>query len=451
MKYLEYSIDDLSREIRNKNIPISDVVVASLDRAESLLRKYNAFIELFRESALKQADVLQKEIDAGHWRGPLHGIPLAYKDCFLRKDRSPTVGSKVPIEHSNMDAYVVSALGKMGAIDIGALNLSEMCAGPCGLNIHFGDCRNAWAPTRISGGSSSGSAVSVASYQVYGALGTDTGGSLRIPSALNGVYSMKPTFGLIPNTGCFPRAFSLDCIGPIARSVQDCEIIFDQLVGPENLKYSEKTSEEIKISVINTDLDINPAIEKRFSDMKNLLATAFQLTPSVKFSSIEVCYTMGDIIAKCEAAAVHKKFMKKYPSLYSSEVYSRTEVGLHISATMYIEAIGSRSYIVQDFIKKSFTNADILMMPCVPIPVPLINEVKYADDRAAQEMIKGMTLLTRPFNYLGLPVLSMPIGIDDNGMPVGAQLIGKPFEEKMLFNAARQMADILKFKNMPYQ
>ena len=451
MNYLQYSVNDLSRRIRSREVRIADIVAASLDRAEALQQKHNTFIELFRDKALRQATVLQAEVDKGQWRGPLHGIPLAYKDCFSRKDRLPTVGSKVPITFHAVDAYVISVLEAKGAIDLGALNLSEMCAGPSGLNEHFGDCANAWDPARVSGGSSSGSAVSVASYQVYGSLGTDTGGSVRIPASMNGIYALKPTFGLISNSGCFPRAFSLDCIGPLARSIEDCEIIFDQLIGQQTLKNFDSTCSTTKFAALDTNINVHPFIEKQYNNFLDLIMDDFYISSSAKFRDIDVCYVMGDIIAKCEAATLHKKWMDQYPSYYSSEVYSRTEIGLHISASMYIEAVRSRAHIVHDFIERSFVNADILVTPSMPIPTPLIADVKCQGDvEAAQEMIKRLTLLTRPFNYLGLPVLSMPIGIDDNGMPIGVQLIGRPFEEKRLFGAAQKLAGIIGFKGNPY-
>jgi len=207
---LDLPLARLSALLRAGAVTCLAATEAAIRRAEALQPVTNAFVALFADRARARAAALDEELRAGRWRGPLHGVPLAHKDCLERAGEPMTVGSRVvDPAPGTADATVLARLDAAGAVDLGRLHLSEMVAGPTGQNPHLGDCRNAWDPARVSGGSSSGSAVAVATGAAFGALGSDTGDSTRIPAAMNGLFGLKPTYGRVSRAGCFPRAFSL--------------------------------------------------------------------------------------------------------------------------------------------------------------------------------------------------------------------------------------------------
>jgi len=207
---------------------------AALDRARDRQPTLNAFIALRADEALAQARACDLERARGQWRGPLHGIPLAHKDCFERESAPMTVGSRVlDAQPGRRTATVLGRLAAAGAVDLGPLQLNEMVAGPTGQNPHFGDCGNSADPSRISGGSSSGSGTAVGAGLVFGSLGSDTGGSIRLPGSMNGLFALKPTYGRVSRAGCFPRAFSLDCVGPLARTAEDCALLLQAVAGAD--------------------------------------------------------------------------------------------------------------------------------------------------------------------------------------------------------------------------
>ena len=229
---LEASITEVGARLRRKELSAEQLTRHALDRAVQTQPLLNAFIDIWADSAIAQAKQLDLEAASGKWRGPLHGIPLAHKDCFERQGLPMTVGSKVTgTDLGRVTATALQRLNEAGAVDLGPLNMNEMVAGPTGQNPHFGDCRNSWDINRISGGSSSGSGAAVGAGVIYGALGSDTGGSTRLPASMNGLFGMKGTYGRVSRAGCFPRAFSLDCVGPIARSAEDCAILLQALAG----------------------------------------------------------------------------------------------------------------------------------------------------------------------------------------------------------------------------
>ena len=451
---LRWPIARVAQALREGAFSSEALTACALERARGQQPRLNAFVALHADAALVQARERDAEAARGQWRSPLHGIPLAHKDCFEREGQAMTVGSRVlPAQPGRRTAAALRRLAQVGAIDLGPLNLNEMVAGPTGQNPHFGDCCNSVDPARISGGSSSGSGTAVGAGLVFGSLGSDTGGSIRLPGSMNGLFALKPTYGRVSRAGCFPRAFSLDCVGPLARSAQDCALLLQAVAGfdaedpsssparvadyPQRLQAGAAAT---RLALIDMPVDYDPQVRHA---LKNIVAAAsarYGAVGEVGFERIAACNAMGDVISKVEAATLHGPWMRERPRLYSQAVYSRTEPGLHLPAVRYLEALQARAAIVKEFMDGPLSAADVLLCPTVPIPVPTREE---ADMEAAGKVfgvVARLTALTRPFSYLGLPVLSMPMGLDSQGMPLGVQLVGRPFGEARLLAVAHALA-----------
>jgi aspartyl-tRNA(Asn)/glutamyl-tRNA(Gln) amidotransferase subunit A len=454
---LEASIAEVGARLRRKEISSEELTRRALDRAVQTQPTLNAFIAISADSAIAQAKQLDLEAASGKWRGPLHGIPLAHKDCFEREGLPMTVGSKVTgTDLGRKTASALQRLNQAGAVDLGPLNMNEMVAGPTGQNPHFGNCCNSWDPDRISGGSSSGSGTAVGAGVIYGALASDTGGSTRLPASMNGLFGMKGTYGRVSRAGCFPRAFSLDCVGPIARSAEDCAILLQALAGwdpldassidapvPNYLSVLESAGQGSRWAVLEGIAAYHPEIERVFESFIKAIQKRFGDVGRVRSNEIATCYAMADIFSKVEAATLHGNWMRERRDLYSQAVFSRTEPGLHVPAVRYLEALQMRAKILHEFLHGTMRDLDILVCPTMPIPVPTHEEADVETPGRVFGVVTALTPLVRPFNYLGLPSLTMPIGVDSAGMPIGAQLVGRPFSEARLLSVAHQLtADI---------
>ncbi|VTU46427.1 Glutamyl-tRNA(Gln) amidotransferase subunit A (plasmid) [Variovorax sp. SRS16] len=456
-EWLDRPLSEVAAGMRRRDLGAEELAAAAIERATALQPTLNAFIRLRTDAALAEARACDDDAASGRWRGPLHGIPLAHKDCFDRVGETMTVGSRVPALGPGRErAAALDRLAAAGAVDLGALNLSEMVAGPTGQNPHFGDCCNAWDPSRISGGSSSGSGACVAAGVVFGSLGTDAGGSIRLPASMNGLFGLKTTYGRVSRRGCFPRAFSLECIGPLARSAEDCALLLHAIAGhdpadptsldarvPDYTGLLAWSAEGSRIGVLAHDAAIDPGIAEVFERFVQAAEARYGIAPRTRFDALPACYAMADVFSKVEAAALHGPWMRDHAADYSQAVYSRTEPGLHVPAVRYLEALTVRAQLLAEFVRGPLSRADVLLLPTVPVPVPTRAEADMESGHRVFGVVASLTALTRPFNYLGLPVLSMPIGHDAAGMPVGVQLVGRPLAEARLLAMAHALsADI---------
>lgn len=446
------SLVETAKRLRTGQVTCVELAQQAIDRAVRTQPSLNAFIEIWGEKALDSAHQRDRELQTGYDRGVLHGIPLAHKDCFNISGHTATIGSKArqgPPSENN--AHVIECLNQNGAINLGSLNLSEMVAGPTGQNPIFGDCCNAIDPTRISGGSSSGSGSAVASGAIFGSMGSDTGGSIRIPASVHGLFGLKPTYGRISRAGCFPRAYSVDCPGPLARSAQDCAALLQAVAGydaadpstlsaqvPDYLGLLEVAGLGSRIATLSfgSDDQYAPDVSQVFDTFIHETQERFGLVSQVTYPDVRRCNALSEVISKVEAAAVHAQWMRKNPQRYSQSVYTRTETGMHIPAVRYMESLIFRIEVLQSFLREHMRDIDLLICPTIPIPTPLRSEIDMERPQVTFETVAALTRLTRPFNYLGLPVLTMPIGQDANGMPVGAQIIGRPLAEARILSFA---------------
>lgn len=452
------TLADAARALRRREITSEQLTLQALERASATQPTLNSFIAIWADQALAQARACDRDMAAGHDRGPLHGIPLAHKDCFLQAGHAMTVGSHaMPPQVATASAAAIERLDAAGAVNLGALNLNEMVAGPTGQNPYYGDCANALDPRRISGGSSSGSGAAVAAGVVFAALGSDTGGSIRLPASANGLFGFKPTYGRVSRRGSFPRAFSLDCIGPLARTAEDCALVMQAIAGrdrqdpssldapvPDYAAALGSAANGSRIGVL--DLDALPPCDQQvagaFDRFLQRVEARFGAARRAAFPQLETCYAMGDILSKVEAATLHGDWMRETPQRYSHAVYSRTEPGLHLPAVRYLEALQARAQLLRAFLDGPLAQADILLCPTIPIPIPLRVDADMEAQGSVFSVVPSLTRLTRPFSYLGLPVLSMPIGSDGAGMPIGVQVIGRPLAEARLLSFAHQLSAV---------
>ncbi|MCC8428853.1 amidase [Reyranella aquatilis] len=455
MRNDDLALEDLTAiadAIAGGRITSVEATEACLARIDLWQPRVNAFLRVYREKALAQARAMDAELAAGKRRGPLHGVPMAHKDMYYRKGEVSTGGSKIRGDWvAPVTATVLNKLDAAGVVELGFLNMAEFAAGPTGHNVHHGHCRNPWDQTRVTGGSSSGSGASVGARMVYGALGSDTGGSIRLPAAACGVVGMKATYGRVSRAGAVARSWSLDHVGPLTRTVRDNARMLSVIAGhdPDDSTTSEKPVPDyealldggvagLRIGLaLPTDglAPLDPQIGAAIQAAADALGRLGAKVSTVTLPDFTALYRAAEVMVKCEAAAMHRPWMEKTPELYANQVRTRMEAGFFIPATQYIDALRLRSHFVKEFLSSAMDGVDAVLLPAIPFPLPTIEETdtETKGGPAVLKMVAGFTGLTRPFNTLGIPALSVPCGFDTNGAPIGMQLVGRPFDEAMLY------------------
>ncbi|MCU1272079.1 MAG: enantiomer-selective amidase [Acidobacteriaceae bacterium] len=413
-----------------------ELVRECLERIDRLNPTLNAFITVTAESALAEAQEAEREIQAGKWRGPLHGIPIGLKDLMDTAGVKTTAASavfrdRVPDE----DADVVKKLKAAGAVLMGKQNLHEFAYGGSSLISHFGPVRNPVNTEFIAGGSSGGSAAAVASGMCYAAIGTDTAGSIREPAALCGVVGLKPSYGLVSTRGIIPLSFSLDHAGPITRSVEDAAIVLDAIAGTsDGANYRESLTTGIHDFVIGVPRkyfyeDLDSEIALAIDEVINRLG---KLAKSVRV--VECPIDEDRTVFLAESHAYHRDKIASAPELYDPETLRRVRMGDTVTETEYQNATAQLQLARQE-ITKTFRDVDVLVTPTTPVPSPRISD-----------LLKDISLLrpaevillrnTRPVNVWGLPAISVPCGFTSEGLPIGLQIIGPPNGEPKVLRAA---------------
>ncbi|MFH1933433.1 MAG: amidase [Pseudomonadota bacterium] len=441
----------LGQMIRDLDVSPVEVINACLERIDSFDKRINAFIRVFNEAAISDAKKAQDEIMAGHWRGPLHGVPFAVKDLFDTAGAPATAGSKIWKDYVPVaDAHVVKKLREAGAILIGKLNMHEFAFGITSRNPHYGDTLNPWDLTRMCGGSSSGSAAALAAGFVPLALGTDTGGSIRIPSSLCGTVGLKPTYGLVSRRGVLPLSWSLDHVGPMARHVEDIALSLQIIAGHDpndftsaNRKAQDYTTQlEGDISGLVIGLPTTFFYENLRKDVKEAVLKAVKglETLGTSVREIDIPGIIEDDIAAftvlfSEASTCLETYARNRPQDVGDEVMSGIRIGMTIPATRYIHALRIRTKLI-DVLADVFSQVDLLVVPGTTVDAPPIEskEVSIGPDRMIN-VRSALTRFTRYFNLAGNPVLCVPCGFSNQQLPVGMQVIGRPFDEATLLKA----------------
>ena len=443
------SLVELADAIAARQLSAVEVMTASVARAERLQPVLNCFISLQAEAALESAAAADAALARGDAPGPLHGVPLAHKDMFYRAGHVTTCGSRIRKDFvPDHDSTALARLHGAGAIYLGGLNMAEFATGPTGHNEHWGDCRNPWNQAHISGGSSSGSGASVAGRVVFGALGSDTGGSVRLPSTCNGVVGLKTTAGLVSRYGIMPLSHTLDTVGPLTRTVRDAARILSVIAGhdPRDPTSSERPvpdyeaalaegAEGLRIGV-PTDYFYDLATDEVRALMEQSLdvfRAAGAKVVEVAVPDIERINHLSNIILSCEASAIHEPWIANRPDDYQAQVRSRYEPGLHVPAVKYIQALAARAGLLREFMDTALSNVDALHTPGIPFPIPTREETNVGGGERMANMVAGLSWCTRAANYLGGPALIVPCGFTESGLPSAFQLMGRPFSEATLF------------------
>ena len=457
------SISEASKLLNKKELSPVDLVNSHLTRIKETEGKLNSFITVLEDTSRKLAIQAEREILSGKWKGDLHGIPIGLKDLYFTKGVTTTIGSEIYKDFiPEYDARVTTNLKEAGAIILGKLQMHEFALGTTSHNPHYGSARNPWNTECVTGGSSGGSGSSVSSGQCMGALGSDTGGSIRIPSALCGIVGMKPTFGRVSRHGVFPLSNSLDTVGPMTRTVEDNAIMLNAIAGHDkNDSYSskvevsdfkaylEKDISKLKIARPSTyfydviDKEVLDLIDKACKEFENLGVEV----ETIDLPILDHTLAISGTILLTEAAELHSENLKTKAALIGDDVKLRLQQGALTSGVEYVKSQRGRTVYNQK-INELFETYDILLAPTVPSGAPFIGDDSI-DINGTQELIGPlMARLTRPQNITGLPTISIPIGLTSQQLPVGMQLTSPAFQEGILYNVAHQFEKVSTMKNI---
>lgn len=436
---------------------------ASLAALEMHGPKLNAVVELWRDDALATAEKLDAARTNGAALGPLAGVPLAHKDMFYRKGRTCASGSRLRSDFvPDVTATVIERLDKAGAIDIGRLNMVEFALGLSGHNEITGHPRNPWDTDHITGGSSSGPVASIAARLVFASLGSDTGGSIRVPAACVGITGIKPTYGLVSRAGALPLSHSLDHIGPLARSARDLALLLSAIAGPDPRdattldrpvpRYSqllERPLAGLRLAVAEAPFEIplSPEVGGLYDRAIERLSAVDVRAQRITLPPVEPLNALRRVIMLAEVAARHEDFASLGRELYNTTTIARLEPGFDVAATTYLRALTWRAEAVEKFCRDVFADADVLVLPAMADPVPRLDDA--ADTESYMRMVNGMGHFICPFNYLGLPCLTLPIGRTRNGLPMAIQLVAPPFAEARLLRLGHRLEQDAHFRLGP--
>lgn len=450
------SATELAGMLKEKQVSPVEVTKNLLAYMDKVNGDTNSYISNTAESALQQAQQAEKEIMAGQYKGTYHGVPLALKDNIYFKDEVTTMASKIHADFKPADdATVTAKLREAGAIFTGKLNMHEYAWGIDNNNPHFGAVHNPWDTTRVPGGSSGGSGAAVASHVTYGSLGTDTAGSIRIPSAACGIVGLKPTHGRVSKFGVYPLAWTLDHVGPMSKTVADAAAMLEAIAGFDprdptcaNLptgNYLSQLNSDVKGLKIGVNeeyffKDVDAPIEKlirdRIADLEKQGATVQEVKiPALRYSEwAELAVSLS------EASAIHHRDLQSRPQDFGADIRFLFEWGELFSSVDYLQALQVRRAIKQQF-AQALSQVDVLISPTLPFVVPTIGDQLVNINGKQTDFIENCIRFTGPGNLTGLPAISVPAGLV-NGLPVGLQIMGRAFDEQRLLNVAQAIENM---------
>ena len=448
------TIREAAESLRRRRFSALELTTAALGRIERFNPKLRAFITVTADQALEQARQADAELAAGKDRGPLHGIPVAVKDVFHTRGVVTTGGS--PIYRNfvpDRDAFAVARLNAAGAVMLGKLNMHELAYGITSANPHFGAVSNPWNLKHSPGGSSGGSGAAVAAGLVYAALGTDTGGSIRIPASFCGTVGLKPTYGRVSRRGVMPLAWSLDHVGPLANSVRDAAMVLNAIAGHDAADAS--SSRHPVVDFVPDDCSVrglrigfpenffferlDPAVELAVRGAIARLESLGADVKPVKLPDISALNAIGRIILLCEASAMMEPHLADR-SQFGPDVLALLDQGRLLPATDYIHAQRLRKQMQREF-APVWSGVDCLIAPTTPTTAPRVGDGTVRLGGIEEDVRLATTRLVRSMNLLGLPALSLPCGVSGDGLPIGLQIIGPPFEESLILRVGAAMED----------
>jgi aspartyl-tRNA(Asn)/glutamyl-tRNA(Gln) amidotransferase subunit A len=449
------SIGEAAAGLRARRFSAVDLATAAISRIDRLNPTMRAFITVTAEQALEQARQADRELAMGQDRGPFHGVPVALKDLFYTKGVPTTAGSKV---YQNFlpeyNATVVEKLLAAGAVLLGKLNMHEFAYGITSANPHFGAVRNPWNPRHSPGGSSGGSAAAVATHMVFMAMGTDTGGSIRIPASFCGTVGLKPTYGRVSRFGVLPLGFSQDHMGPLTRSVRDAAFALNAIAGydPRDPTSSRRPvvdyvpGEDCSIRGVRIGFPDSFFFERLHEDVESAVRGAIARAQSlgavikpVRLPDMDALNAVARIVLLSEASSVAEPFMEDRGQ-FGPDVLALLDQGRLVPATDYINAQRLRRKMRREF-EQVWQEVDCLIAPATPTPAPRIGDATIRLGGRDEDVRLASTRLVRCFNALGFPALSLPCGLSASGLPLGMQIVGPAFEEALLLRIGAALED----------
>ncbi|TMD57165.1 MAG: amidase [Chloroflexi bacterium] len=444
---LRMTLEAAAEAIRTRRVSPVSLVESCLARIEAVEPRLNAFITVTAELALEQARQAEREIETGRYKGPLHGMPVAVKDLFATKGIRTTAGSRILADWvPNEDATVVRKLRQAGAVLLGKLGMHEFAYGISSVNPHFGDVRNPWDTTKIPGGSSGGSAVAVVVCEAFAALGSDTGGSIRIPAALCGCVGLKPTFGRASLFGAVPLSWSLDHPGPLARTTRDVAVALIAIAGydprdpvsadrpvPDLLEGIDRGAQQLRVGVPTDHVwdDCDPAIAAAVRDAIEALARAGAEVREIRWARAADYAKAASAILGVEARAYHEGAFPGRSSEYGPLVRARLASQGDVDAETYARSMKLLLEARAGGADRDLEGIDVLAMPTVPTRAWTIEQAKEVA-RPSE-----WTRITRIFDLTGQPAISVPCGMDGDGLPIGLQFAARMWDEAAALRAAR--------------
>jgi aspartyl-tRNA(Asn)/glutamyl-tRNA(Gln) amidotransferase subunit A len=441
------SLTEVAQAIAQKRFSSREVTKSCLDRIAHWQPRLNAFLAIEPDEALVAADAADAALAKGNAGGALHGVPLAHKDMYYDAGRIVTCGSKIRRDFvATSTSTALQRLKDAGTIRLGSLQMVEFAYGPTGHNAHYGAVHNPWGLDHITGGSSSGSGSAVAARLTFAALGSDTGGSIRMPAHFCGVTGLKTTYGRISRAGAMPLSQSLDTVGPLARTAEDCALLLGLMAGadphdptaaaepvPDYVAATRESITGLTIGVPSAFYvdDLDPEVERILDETIAVLKREGANIVQVELPDQRQLTAAAQLVVAVEASAFHKRWLIERPQDYGPQVLMRLQNGLAIPGVSYLEAMRWRGPALAAYLA-AVAGTDAVIVPGAPVPAPTLAESDVGNGPDADAVIQRLTRFTRPVNYLGVPSLAIPSGFTKNGLPVGMQLIGRSFDEAML-------------------
>ena len=445
------TIADAAREIEARRLSPTELVEAHLDGIARTEPALNSFITLMADEARAQAREAEREIARGAYRGALHGVPVGLKDLYYTRGVRTTVGSKILRDFvPDYDSAAAERFAAAGAVLMGKLQMHEFALGATSVNPHDGPARNPWDVSRITGGSSGGSGSAVASGQCMAALGSDTGGSIRIPAALCGIVGLKPTFGRVSRHGVHPLAWSLDTAGPMTRSVRDSAIVLNALAGYDardpssanvpSADFTEGIDAGIAGLKIGAPTDffydvIDPEVAEAVCDATGVLKSLGATVERIPLPALNQALGISGTLLVTEAAETLFDNLRDRPEDIGEDVRARLYLGAMTPAADYIRAQRARR-AYNEQVAETMREYDLLVAPSVATGAPRIDQETVEIAGRTENALSLMSRLTRPFNLTGQPAISIPCGFTSDGMPIGMQLAARAWDEATVLRAA---------------
>ena len=451
----ELTIAELGAAFRAGALSPVDAASAYLERIERLNPSLGAYIAVMADSALAEAQAVADEMARGVFRGPMHGVPVAVKDIIYTKGTLTSAGSRVLADHvPEYDSTIIERLRDAGAVLLGKLNLSEFAIGGT-VDHPFGTPRNPWDTGRSAGGSSSGSAVAMAGGLCAGALGSDTGGSIRGPSAFCGIVGLRPTYGRVTRHGVVPMSWSLDTVGPMTATVEDCAIMLGAIAGRDERDASsspeavpdyaaalrEPPADDLRVAMPREMFEYEGLEAEVRAGVTSAVDALAELGASVSEVSLPVSAKSGSVFlatADVDAATFHKDWLRTRGDLYDWSTRTRLESASIAPAAAYLRGLRART-LIRNELMAVLDDHDVIAMPSSPTLAPPIAQSTGEPGGYYQGRLDlGRRRYTSPAALAGLPAISVPCGLSSAGLPIGLQLIGRPFGEEALLRAARR-------------